>query len=111
MKSVTAIAPIATRVWAAFLPCGGRKALTPFEIASTPVRAAAPEANARSTTKSPTAPTPVASGSGTKACGQVPSVHFADPVATSASIGDNERVGRKREENSGLADPAEVHHG
>ncbi len=34
-------------VRAAFFDFGGRKALTPFEIASTPVSAAAPEANAR----------------------------------------------------------------
>src|SRR2546430_14985494 len=64
MKSVIAIAPMITRVRAAFFPGGGRKALTPFEIASTPVRAAAPDAKARRTTKTPTAPAPAASGCG-----------------------------------------------
>src|SRR6266571_58436 len=62
MNSEIAIAPMTSSVRAAFLPGGGRNALTPFEIASTPVRAAAPDAKARSTTNSPTAPTPAASG-------------------------------------------------
>ena len=41
-----------TRVVRAFFHAGSRKAGTPFEIASTPVTAAPPEANAWSTTKS-----------------------------------------------------------
>ena len=51
MKSEIAIRPIASSVREAFLPWGGRKALTPFEIDSTPVSAAAPEEKARRTTK------------------------------------------------------------
>src|SRR6266516_6403133 len=65
MKSEIAIPPMTSNVLAAFLPCGGRNALTPFEIASTPVRAAAPDEKARRTTKTPTAPAPAVSGSGT----------------------------------------------
>ena len=77
-----AITPMATSVLAAFCDFGGRKALTPFEIASTPVSAAAPEAKARSTTRTPTVPTPVASGSGVVATGQLPARHFPTPVPT-----------------------------
>src|SRR5205085_5951518 len=71
-KSEIAISPSATSVAAAFRPFGGLKALTPFEIASTPVSADAPEAKARRTTKRPAAPAPAASGCGTVACGQEP---------------------------------------
>src|SRR5262245_48970199 len=70
------------RVRAAFCDFGGLNALTPFEIASTPVSAAAPDANARRTTSTVTAPTPTVVGSVTCACGQVPAAHFATPVAT-----------------------------
>src|SRR5438477_4722914 len=80
MNSVIAIAPMISSVRAAFLPGGGRKALTPFEMDSTPVSAAAPEANARSRTKTPTLPAPAASGCGTCACGQLPAAHFETPV-------------------------------
>ena len=71
-------------VAAAFLPLGGRKALTPFEIASTPVSATAPLAKARTRRKAVTVPTPAAIGSGTVAWGQAPVAHFQIPVATSA---------------------------
>ena len=43
--------PIHTNVVRAFLHCGARKAGTPSEMASTPVTAAPPDANARSTMK------------------------------------------------------------
>ena len=58
MKNETAITPRMKSVRAAFFACGWRNALTPFEIASTPVSAAEPEANARSRTKMVTAPAP-----------------------------------------------------
>ena len=51
-----ATTPSTSIVFAAFLPCGRRNALTPFAIASTPVSAVEPDENARSTTKSVTAP-------------------------------------------------------
>ena len=50
--------PIHISVVLAFLHSGGRKAGTPFEMASTPVTAAPPDANAWSTTKSVTTPVP-----------------------------------------------------
>ena len=43
MKSVPRMMPIQTRVMAAFFDSGRRKAGTPFEIASTPVSATAPD--------------------------------------------------------------------
>ena len=46
-NSVAKIAAAQTRVMRAFLHSGGLKAGTPSEIASTPVRAAAPELKAR----------------------------------------------------------------
>ena len=45
------MAPISSRVDAAFFDCGRRKACTPSAIASTPVSAVAPEEKARSTSK------------------------------------------------------------
>jgi hypothetical protein len=57
----------APSVRAAFFACGCLKALTPFAIASTPVSALAPEANALSTRKMPSAPVPAASGCGATA--------------------------------------------
>src|SRR5712691_5864728 len=50
--------PIHTSVVWAFFHSGLRKAGTPFEIASTPVTAAPPEANALRTTNTVTAATP-----------------------------------------------------
>ena len=46
-NAVARITPIHTRVVAAFFDSGLRKAGTPLEMASTPVRATAPEENAR----------------------------------------------------------------
>ena len=54
--------------------------MTPFEIDSTPVSATAPEENAFSSTKTPSAPVPVASGCDTTAVGHEPTVHFATPT-------------------------------
>ena len=52
--------PIIASVVEAFLAWGRRKAGTPFEIASTPVSAVAPDENAFRIVKIPTAATPVA---------------------------------------------------
>ena len=46
------VLPMITSVVRAFLHSGTRKAGTPLEMASTPVTAAPPDANARSTTNS-----------------------------------------------------------
>src|SRR6266536_3369832 len=74
-KSVIEIKPRIPSVAAAFFPFGRLHALTPFEIASTPVRATAPLANARTRRKAVTAPVPTAIGCGTVACGQLPATH------------------------------------
>src|SRR3954454_2675011 len=81
-----AIAPSAVSVVAAFRPCGLRNALTPLAIASTPVSAVEPEANARSTTNAVTAPAPPTIGCGETACGHVPSAQRANPTPISAKI-------------------------
>ena len=47
-----AIAPMSSRVDAAFFACGRRKACTPSAMASTPVSAVAPDEKARRTRKS-----------------------------------------------------------
>src|SRR5207253_4327099 len=85
-KSAIAITPRAARVFAAFSPCGCRKALTPFAIASTPVSAVEPEAKARRRTKRVTAPAPAGRGCGTVAVGQEPAAQRTTPVPTSANI-------------------------
>ena len=54
--------------------------MTPLEIDSTPVSATAPDENAFSRRKTPSAPVPAASGCGTVATGHVPTVHFATPI-------------------------------
>src|SRR3954453_23521692 len=106
MNSEIAIAAMIPSVRAAFFDCGRLKALTPFEIDSTPVSAADPDANAcktirsgtvsapvsapdpdanaRKTISSVTVPAPAATGCGTCACGQVPTAHLATPVASTA---------------------------
>ncbi len=53
---VTAIVPSSSRVVAAFLLFGFLNAGTPFEIASTPVRAAQPEEKARASSATMTKP-------------------------------------------------------
>src|SRR5690349_7228316 len=86
-KSEIAITPITVSVFAALRPCGARNALTPFEIDSTPVRAAAPDEKARRRTRTPTPPAvPAVIGSGTCAWGHVPAAQRARPVAIMADI-------------------------
>src|SRR6266849_10997944 len=84
MNSEIAIAAMIVRVCAAFFDCGRLNASTPFEIDSTPVNAADPDANAFSSTNTVTAPVPAGSGCGTTACGHVPTVHFAIPTPSIA---------------------------
>ncbi len=81
-----AIVPRTKSVAAAFRPCGRRNALTPFAIASTPVSAVEPEANARRTTKAVTAPVPAAIGWGTTAWGQLDTAQRVTPVPTRSRI-------------------------
>src|SRR5262249_26098941 len=58
--------------------------LTPFEIDSTPVSAAEPDANARRRTRTVTAPMPAVSGCGTVACGQPLVAHLTIPAPITA---------------------------
>ena len=83
-EEAIAITPIATSVFAAFVRLGLRKALTPFEIASTPVSAAAPEAKAWRRTNTPTRAGPGGHGSGHVRRGHSPTAHLPTPVATIA---------------------------
>ena len=73
-------------VRAAFFDCGRRKAVTPFEIASTPVSAADPDAKARKTRNTPTVPVPAASTCVLAACGALPVTTFQSPTPTSPYI-------------------------
>ena len=100
------MAPRTTSVCAA-LRRGGRKAPTPFEIASTPVSAAAPDAKARMTTSTPTAPTPAATGSGMVA-GAGADDALPDAGRDQRVHGDDERVRREGEEDARLAHTAQV---
>src|SRR5262249_32694876 len=83
-KRLIAMAPMIARVYAAFFDCGRLKALTPFEIDSTPVSAAEPDANARRRTRTVTAPMPAVSGCGTVACGQPLVAHLTIPAPITA---------------------------
>src|SRR5262245_8642447 len=79
-----AMAPITARVVDAFFAWGRRKAGTPFEMASTPVRAVDPDENACRITKRPTL-TAVPSAmwlAGTTACGQLLTRHLDRPTTT-----------------------------
>src|SRR3954470_21496691 len=84
-KSVIAIAPINASVCAAFFDCGRRNALTPFEIDSTPVKAADPDANARRSTRTVIVPAPAVTGWEAWAVGHEPAAHLAIPTATTAN--------------------------
>ena len=110
-KSVIAITPMTNeRPGRVLRPRGGRKALTPFEIASTPVSARRRRRRRAATTRTPTAPTPAASGSGVvRHAGSCRRGTYPTPVATSDVHDGDERVGREGEEDAGLADAAEVH--
>ena len=82
-----AITPIQSSVLAALRACGRRNAVTPFEIASTPVNALHPEANARNRTIAPTPPArPTCVGSGTCAVGHPVISPRIRPITTSAPI-------------------------
>src|SRR5256885_6137683 len=87
MNIVAAMIPMISRVSDAFLAWGRRNAGTPFEIASTPVSAVAPDENAFRITKIVTTPTPAArSGSRGIPAGSLetghPPRHFATPTTT-----------------------------
>src|SRR5215470_20451320 len=82
---VIATTPSTPNVREAFFACGRLNALTPFAIASTPVSALAPDANALRTRKIVSVPTPAGSGFGVWTV-QVPVVHFVTPTPIITSI-------------------------
>ena len=100
--------PITTSVRAAFLPCGGRNAPTPFEIDSTPVSAAAPDANACRTTNTPTRRRRPRVGFGHVRLRARPGRALADAGPDHHVHDGDERVGGEREEHARLADAAQV---
>jgi hypothetical protein len=86
---VMAIAPMIASVVAAFCACGRLNAGTPFEMASTPVSAVAPDENAFSNTKSPIAPAVAAAlwiGSTSTPTAGHPLRHFPRPSTSSTPI-------------------------
>ena len=108
MKSEIAIAAMIASVCAAFFDCGRLNALTPFEIDSTPVSAAEPEANARRTSSSVTAPVPAATGCGTAPSGRCRRCISRSPVASTRVEREHEAVRRQREQQARLAHAAQV---
>ncbi len=90
-KSVIAIVPRIASVWAAFFPCGFLNALTPFAIASTPVRAVDPDENARRSAKSVIVPTPAGSAFGVTAWCACPVAISKIPARTSVPIARTKR--------------------
>ena len=83
--------------------------MTPFEIASTPVSALQPDANARRSTTRPTpAASPTGAGSGT--CAVRPAARAAAHEADGdhGADRDDEAVGREREDEARLAHAAQV---
>ena len=105
---VIAIVPSTASVLAAFFPCGCRNALTPFAIASTPVRAVEPDENARSRTKSVITPVPVGSGLRHDRLLQVPGRVLDEPDGDEHQDRGDERVRRQREQHPRLAHAAQV---
>ena len=92
-------------VVAALCACGRLNAGTPFEIASTPVSAVAPDENAFSSTKNPTAPAVVAAswiGSTSTPTAGHPPRHCTSPSTISAPDRQHEPVGRDREQHARL---------
>src|SRR5215469_2131108 len=83
---VIATTPRTPSVRAAFFACGRLNAPTPFAIASTPVSALAPDANAFSTRKIVSVPTPAGSGFGVWAIVHVPTAHLVTPTTIITSI-------------------------
>ena len=79
------------RVEAAFLDCGRRNAGTPFEMASTPVRAVEPDENACRITNRPSGPMCPARFEMASTCwdaaeGHPPVAHRTNPTASMAKI-------------------------
>ena len=101
--------PITISVRAALVGCGRRNAGTPFEIASTPVSALQPDANARRMTISPTlAASPTGAASGTCAVGQPDTTPAHETDRHERPDRGDERVRGQRERVSRLAHASQV---
>ncbi len=114
-----AITPSSSRVVAAFLLLGFWKLGTPLLMASTPVRAAAPEEKARSSRKAPASPTRPSSKPACRhdreGCGrrlaQLAGDGLEDADGGHAQDGRHEDVGGDGEDAAGFLDAAQVHEG
>ena len=107
-KRLIAIVPRTASVRAAFADWGRLNAFTPLAIASTPVKADAPDENARSRTSTPTAPDTGRERIRGDRMRAGPDRATRDARSDRDVEGDDEAVGRDREEESGLLDAAEV---
>ena len=117
-KAVPRMTPIQVRVRPALRLSGALKALTPLEMASTPVRATAPDENARRranrVTPLTSAPLSVKWSSWLLVDRQGREVAGVGPVEAEddeRGQGDDVAVGREGEEAARLLDPAEVARG
>ena len=107
--------PSSSSVVAAFFDLGFRNAGTPLLIASTPVSAAAPWVNERSTRR--TSAMPVKASPSASRCRSALSARTSSPSSSDAGEppdhhgpdGDHERVDRDGEGGARLPDPAQVH--
>ncbi len=100
--------PIHISVVRAFRHSGGLNAGTPLEIASTPVTAAPPEANACRIRKRPIAPVVSATSAGMGSGCRSPASDLARPDAEEQEHHHDEEVGRDGEHPPGLPHPPQV---
>ena len=111
MKRIASTPPITTSVCAAFFDSGGLKAGTPVAIASVPVSATAPDANARSSRKTDDAAGRRRGRLHDLRRRQVVLAQHDDPVGADRDHregAEHEQVGRDGEDVAGLAHAAEV---
>ena len=111
---VIAIAPIAAMVRAAFSLFGGLNAGTPLEIASTPVNAVQPEANARNVRNASASPvSPTCSGRtcqpALSATGRHPTTARPSPTAIMTITPAMNRYVGTANVRPGLPHPTQVH--
>ncbi len=90
---MTLMTPMIPSVVAAFRGCGRRNACTPSAMASTPVRAVAPEENARRIRNSDSACVSSSGRCALSACGQPPMQLAAPATSVAAIITTNPYVG------------------
>ena len=108
MKRIASRTAIAIIVLAAFFASGGLNAGTPLAIASVPVRATEPLANAFSSRKMPMASVPAATASVWTMSTAWPVTTRNVPMPTISQGEADEQVGRDGEDVAGLAQAAQV---